>query len=84
MAKEWRDLKLKKSPQELIKWYELHWVNKDAKDEDCTINYGLDEVTGKINPNTGSNLPYALIGGGALLAAGIYVLTRKKTKLYKI
>ena len=59
-------------------------VNKNASDEDCTINYGLDSVTGKINPDTGSHLPYVLVGGGAVLAVGIYFATRRKSKLYKI
>jgi len=56
----------------------------DAPDEDCQINYSYDGATGKINPPTGVNIPYAIIAGGLVLAAGVYFVTKKKTALYKI
>lgn len=59
-------------------------VDKTAKDEDCVINYSLDGVEGKINPETGMNIPYAVIGIGAVTVAVIYFATRRKSKLYKI
>lgn len=61
-------------------------VDKNAKDEDCVINYSLDGVKGTIKPNpqTGMNIPYAVIGIGAVTVAVIYFATRRKNKLYKI
>ncbi len=61
-------------------------VDKTAKDEDCVINYSLDGVKGTIKPNpeTGMNIPYAVIGIGAVTVAVIYFATRRKNKLYKI
>lgn len=61
-------------------------VDKTAKDEDCVINYSLDGVKGQIKPNpeTGMNIPYAVIGIGAVTVAVIYFATRRKNKLYKI
>ncbi|MBE6155391.1 MAG: hypothetical protein E7164_01380 [Firmicutes bacterium] len=56
----------------------------DAADEDCTIEYVYEGATGKINPATGVNIPYAVIAGGIVLAAGVYFVTKKKTKLYQI
>ena len=59
-------------------------VNKDSKDEDCTIEYSYDGSTGKINPQTGSFIPYATIAGGIVIAAGIYFVTKKRTKFSRI
>lgn len=59
-------------------------VNKDAKDEDCTIQYAFKGATGKVNPETGVAVPYVIIGSGVLLAAGLFIVTRRRTKLYKI
>ena len=36
------------------------------------------------NPKTGSALPYAVIATGIVLATGVYYVTRRNTKLYKI
>ena len=36
------------------------------------------------NPNTGSFLPYIIVGSGALLAAGVYMFATRKNKFYKI
>jgi len=61
-------------------------VNKDAPDEDCTINYTFNGVEGyvKSNPTTGASVPYLVIGGAIILAAGVYFVTSRRTKLYKI
>lgn len=59
-------------------------ANMNAADEDCTIEYVYNGATGKINPPTGVNIPYAVITGGIILAAGVYFVTKKRTKLYKI
>lgn len=62
-------------------------VNADARDEDCTITYEFNGSTGtfnKNNPSTGASIPYGIIAGGLVLAAGAYFVTSKKTKLYNI
>ena len=56
----------------------------DAPDADCTIEYAYNGATGKINPETGVSVPYAVIAGGIVLATGVYFVTKKRTKLYKI
>jgi LPXTG-motif cell wall-anchored protein len=59
-------------------------VNKNAPDEDCTIKYTYKGAEGKIVPETGVSIPYAIIAGGAVLAVGVYFATKKKTKLQRI
>lgn len=59
-------------------------ANKNAADEDCTINYIYEGAQGKINPETGIEIPYLIIAGGLVLATGVYFTTRKKTALFKI
>lgn len=62
-------------------------IKKDAADKDCTIKYMLGEASAtfnKANPSTGATIPYEIILGGLALAAGAYVVTSKKTKLFKI
>jgi len=59
-------------------------VDKNAKNEDCFVNYMLEGASGKINPETGANIPYAFIAGGLFVAAVVYFTTKKRTKLYKI
>lgn len=59
-------------------------AEKDAKDEDCYVKYIYENAQGKINPNTGIEIPYLIIAGGLVLATGVYFATRKKTALYKI
>lgn len=59
-------------------------VKKNAADEDCVINYSYEGAEGKINPNTGSSVPYLIITGGAVVAAGVYFATKKRTKLQRI
>ncbi len=62
-------------------------IDKNAADSDCTIRYMLGEassVFNKTNPDTGASVPYEIIIGGLVLAAGAYVVTSKKTKLFKI
>ncbi|MBE6148004.1 MAG: hypothetical protein E7167_00625 [Firmicutes bacterium] len=56
----------------------------DAPDADCTIEYVYEGATGKINPPTGVNVPYTIIAGGIVIAAGVYFVTKRRTKLYKI
>lgn len=56
-------------------------VKKNSPDADCTISYEGGKVG---NPKTGVSLPYAIIAVGLVAAAGVYVVTNKKTKLYKI
>ena len=59
-------------------------ADMDASDADCTVEYVYNGATGKINPETGVNVPYTIIAGGIILAAGVYFVTKKRTKLYKI
>lgn len=59
-------------------------ITVDPKGEDCSITYMLDGVSGKVNPNTGANVPYLYVIGGLVLAAGIYFATSKKTKFHRI
>lgn len=59
-------------------------IDLKAKDEDCTIEYGLKQVTGKITVNTGSSVPYIVITGGIVLGAAVYFATKKKSKLQRI
>ena len=59
-------------------------IDLNAKDEDCTIEYGLKQVTGKITVNTGSSVPYIIITGGIVLGATVYFATKKKSKLQRI
>ncbi len=62
-------------------------VDKNASDADCTIKYMLGSASSTFNtnnPNTGVSIPYEIIIGGLVLAAGAYIVTSKKTKLYKI
>lgn len=59
-------------------------VKKNAPDEDCTIEYSYEGSEGKIVPDTGVSIPYAIIAGGAVLAVGVYFATKKKTKLQRI
>ena len=59
-------------------------ATKNAPDEDCKIAYIYEGAQGKINPQTGIEIPYLIIAGGLVLAAGVYVATRKKTALFKI
>ena len=59
----------------------------DPKDENCEIRYIYNGAKGtitKTNPPTGSFAPYAFIAGGLVLAAGIYFVTKKNTKIQKI
>ena len=56
----------------------------NAADEDCQIIYSYNGAKGKINPPTGVNVPYTIIVGGIAIAAGLYFVTKKKTKLYQI
>lgn len=64
-------------------------VPKDAKD--CKIELqptGYANVTVDVkpeeNPKTGATIPLAIIACGAVAACGVYVVSKKNTKLYKI
>ena len=61
-------------------------VDKTASDEDCKIEYTFNDVKGyvKTNPETGASVPYIVIGSAIILAAGVYFVTSRRTKLYKI
>ena len=59
-------------------------VKKNAADADCVIKYEYEGAEGKINPNTGASVPYIIITGGVVLAAGVYFATKKRTKLQRI
>lgn len=59
-------------------------VKANAKDEDCVINYSYNGSSGSVNPQTGVSLPYAVIAGGLLIATGVYFVTKKRTKLFRI
>ena len=51
----------------------------------ATVTPGNDNKTeDPENPQTGSTLPYIALGSIALIAAGAYVTTRNKSKVYKI
>ncbi len=64
--------------------------------EECKITYSYNGNNKTIpdipnntdtptdNKKTGSTLPYIALGGLALVAAGAYVATRNKSKMYKI
>ena len=66
----------------------LVYTVEDAKvnenHDNCGLTYYLGESSGKINPETGVEIPYMYILGGIVLAAGICAVTTKKTKLCKI
>lgn len=58
----------------------------------CQIDFKYGNQTEKVpvgpstpeNPKTGNVLPYAVIVAGIVVAGGVYYITRKNTKLYKI
>lgn len=57
---------------------------KNGNSVDVTPNKPSNPDTPTDNKQTGSTLPYIALGGLALVAAGIYVATQKKAKMYKI
>ena len=59
-------------------------IDLNAEDDDCTIEYGLKQLTGKVTVNTGSSVPYIVITGGIVLGAAVYFATKKKSKLQRI
>ena len=60
--------------------------------EECSVLFTCDNGTSKTvtpsetvnNPKTGNALPYAVIAVGAMMAVGVYYVTRRNAKLYKI
>ena len=60
-------------------------ADKNSPDKDCTVEYKLDSVDGKkVPPETGASLPYVIVGAGIVIAAGAYVVTRRKSKLFNV
>lgn len=57
-------------------------LQKDGKD--CSIKARYLGVESDIVPETGVSVPYAIILGGVVLAAGVYFVTKKKTRLQRI
>lgn len=52
--------------------------------EDCTIEVINGGSQGTSNPETGASLPMIIIASGLVIGAGVYFVTKKRTKLYKI
>ena len=60
--------------------------------EECKVVFTCNGTTKTVtpdkktvkNPKTGSALPYAVIGVGIVMAIGVYYVTRRNVKLYKI
>ena len=59
-------------------------IPKDSKSEDCSIAVANGGSQGTTNPNTGASLPIVIIAVGLVLGVGVYSVSKKKTKLYKI
>ena len=60
-------------------------VNKDANNEDCAVQVALEGASGPApNPETGAMVPYLALGAGAVLAVGLILATKNKTRLQKI
>ncbi len=60
-----------------------------GEEYDCTLNIGFGSVDIDVeiieeNPKTGVTLPITIIALGIVTAVGIYVISKKNTKLYKI
>lgn len=57
---------------------------------DCKISISLNNETMEVtpeepkNPETGTAFPYIALGAMALVAAGAYLATKNKSKMYKI
>lgn len=56
---------------------------------DCTVNVTVNGTTDSVTTGTGtvttgSSLPYIVLASGVVIAFGIYYVTKKQTKLYKI
>ncbi|MGN1378992.1 MAG: hypothetical protein ACI4XR_01160 [Bacilli bacterium] len=52
--------------------------------EDCSIEVINGGSQGTSNPETGASLPMIIIATGLVIGAGVYYVTKKRTKLYKI
>lgn len=67
-------------------------VNSDTSLYDCSMSYGIEGNPEKVEvvieieetPNTGASLPVIVISAGVVIAAVVYVISKKNTKLYKI
>ncbi len=70
----------------------IQWTYQDDVDktqEDCSvvINWEGASITvypEEENPQTGIELPYILLGVAAVAGIGVYMVSRKNTKLFKI
>ncbi len=58
-------------------------IPKDST-EDCSIAVINGGSQGTTNPDTGASLPIVIIAVGLVLGVGVYSVSKKKTKLYKI
>lgn len=67
-----------------IKVGQITVVKKDQAGADCTIEYTYQGATGKINPPTGSNVSYIIVGVGVVAAVAAYVVSKKRSKLYNL
>ena len=64
--------------------YTVEDAKVDSDHKNCGLSYSLGAASGKINPNTGVELPYGYIAGALALACGVVFVTTKKTKLFRI
>lgn len=65
----------------------LKYTYTKSADANCEVSYNLQTTTTTTpaeNPKTGSTLPYIALGAIVVIAAGAYVATRNKAKMYKI
>lgn len=56
----------------------------DTAEGNQNVGSTLDTNTEVENPDTGSSIPFMIIGGGSILTIIIYELVAKKKKIYKI
>ncbi len=69
----------------------LEFISKGTAGQNCSVVFTCLQVPKTVeltktteNPKTGNFMPYAVIAVGVALAGGVYYVTRKNTKLYKI
>ncbi len=68
-----------------VKWTYTNEV--DHTSEDCSVKVNLDTMTitvePEVTPETGMNLPLIILGLSAVAGIGVYMVTRKNTKMFK-
>ena len=66
----------------------LNYTYTESDTAGCEVSYNLQTATpntpAQSNPKTGSTLPYIALGAIVVMAAGAYLATRNKSKMYKI